>query len=75
MRGTVRWMNRSRNSYIRAPRSVTEAPIGSPARRPKFAIAFLARVITGLLPGDDRQLLGGRIDQPRILGAFAHARR
>jgi hypothetical protein len=37
-------MNRSRNSYIRAPRKVTKAPTGMPARRPKLAIAFLARV-------------------------------
>ena len=50
MRGTVRWMNRSRNSYIRAPRSVTDAPTGSPTRRPKFAIAFLALVITAFWP-------------------------
>ena len=43
-------MKRSRNSYIRAPRSVTEAPTGTPARRPKLAIDFLARVTTGFWP-------------------------
>jgi hypothetical protein len=43
-------MNRSRNSYIRAPRNVTRAPTGTPARIPKFAMDFLARVTTAFCP-------------------------
>ena len=34
---------RSRNSYIRAPRSVTRAPTGIPSRSLKLAIDFVAR--------------------------------
>ncbi len=43
-------MNRSKNSHIRAPRSVTDAPISSPARRPKFAIDFFAFFLAGRWP-------------------------
>src|SRR3989442_938066 len=43
-------MNRSRNSYIRAPRSVTAQPIAIPCRRLKLATDFLARVTTGCWP-------------------------
>src|SRR5712692_8406401 len=43
-------MRRSRNSYIRAPRSVTLAPMGTPSRSLKFAIDFFAFVTTGLWP-------------------------
>ena len=43
-------MKRSRNSYIRAPRSVTAAPIAIPARSEKLEIDFLARVTTGFCP-------------------------
>src|ERR1041384_3361989 len=43
-------MKRSRNSYMRPPRSVTAQPIACPSRRLKFAIAFLARVVTGCWP-------------------------
>src|SRR5215510_13411345 len=43
-------ISRSRNSYIRALRSVTLAPIGTPSRSLKFAIDFLARVTTGFWP-------------------------
>src|SRR3989454_223588 len=50
MRGTAMLMKRSRNSYIRAPRSVTAQPIACPSRRLKFAIAFLARVTPGRWP-------------------------
>ncbi len=49
-RGRDRLIIRSRNSYIRAPRRVTRAPTGMPARRLKFEIAFLARVMTGRWP-------------------------
>src|SRR2546429_503955 len=42
MRGTAIVMNRSRNSYIPAPRSVTLQPTPIPSPRLKFAIAFLA---------------------------------
>src|SRR5436309_2893492 len=37
-------MRRSRNSYIRAPRSVTLAPMGTPSRSLKFAIDSFAMV-------------------------------
>ncbi len=50
MRGIARVMKRSRNSYIRAPRSVTVQPTGMPARSPKLAIAFLALVTTAFWP-------------------------
>ena len=43
-------MKRSRNSHIRAPRSVTAAPISCPSRRPKFAIDFFAFLRTGRWP-------------------------
>src|SRR5213592_4975706 len=43
-------MSRSRNSYIRAPRSVTFAPMGTPSRSLKFAIDFFARVTIGFCP-------------------------
>src|SRR5882724_1459563 len=43
-------MSRSRNSYIRAPRKVTFAPIGTPSRSLKFAIDFLAFVTIGRWP-------------------------
>ena len=43
-------MKRSRNSYIRAPRSVTEAPTAIPTRSEKFEIAFFARVTTAFCP-------------------------
>src|SRR5258705_3003407 len=43
-------MSRSRNSYIRAPRRVTFAPIGTPSRSLKFAIDFFARCRLGRWP-------------------------
>ena len=51
MRGMARLINRSRNSYIRLPRSVTLAPMALPSRSLKPAIDFLARVTIG---GADR---------------------
>ena len=50
MRGTAMLMKRSRNSHIRAPRSVTQAPSGTPARIEKFEIAFFAFVTSGRWP-------------------------
>src|SRR4051812_43849619 len=41
---------RSKNSYIRSPRSVTMAPIGMPSRTLKAAIDLRARVTTGFCP-------------------------
>ena len=41
---------RSRNSYIRALRSVTLQPMSWPSRILKPAIAFLALVLTGFCP-------------------------
>src|SRR6266568_1613034 len=43
-------MNRSRNSYIRSPRSVTVTPIGIFSRSRKPAIDFFALVTTGCCP-------------------------
>src|SRR4029077_5047801 len=43
-------VSRSRNSYIRSPRSVTQQPMGMPLRSLKLAIDFLARVIMGRWP-------------------------
>ena len=73
MRGIATMMNRSRNSHIRAPRSVTEQPISCPSRSPKFAIDFLALAIDRLLAGDHRELLDHRVEQLRLLDRFAHA--
>ena len=50
MRGSAALTRRSKNSYMRLPRSVTMTPIGMPSRRRKFAIDFLARVMTGFWP-------------------------
>ncbi len=50
MRGTATVMKRSRNSYMRGPRNVTLQPMGTPWRRLKLAIDFLARVTTGFWP-------------------------
>src|ERR1700735_5214793 len=49
-RGRTMAESRSRNSYIRSPRKVTMQPMGMPLRILKFAIDFLARVITGFCP-------------------------
>ncbi len=43
-------ISRSKNSYIRSPRRVTETPIGIPSRSLKEEIAFFARRITGFWP-------------------------
>jgi hypothetical protein len=43
MRGSAIAISRSRNSYMRAPRSVTLAPIGMPSRILNWAIDFRAR--------------------------------
>ena len=50
MRGIATLRSRSRNSHIRAPRSVTAAPISCPCRSPKLAIDFFARLRTGRCP-------------------------
>ena len=42
--------SRSRNSYIRSPRSVTIVPMGMPWRSLNAAMDFLARVVTGFWP-------------------------
>jgi hypothetical protein len=43
MRGSAIEISRSRNSHIRAPRSVTRAPIGIPSRILKLATDLRAR--------------------------------
>src|SRR5216110_1620079 len=72
MRGTAIEMNRSRNSYIRAPRSVTLQPTAIPSRRLKFAIAFLARVTTGCWPVMAASSATAA-SSPWVLGRVAHA--
>src|SRR5579875_1169809 len=49
-RGSATFTSRSKNSYIRAPRSVTIAPMGVPSRSLKLEIALRARVTTGRCP-------------------------
>jgi len=50
LRGIATATKRSKNSHMRAPRSVTAAPISCPSRSPKFAIDFFARRRTGRCP-------------------------
>ena len=50
MRGSATFSSRSRNSYIRSPRSVTATPTAMFSRILKFAIAFFAFVTTGFWP-------------------------
>ena len=50
IRGIATLISRSRNSYIRARRSVTFTPTGIPARSEKFEIDLRARVTTGRCP-------------------------
>ena len=50
MRGSAVDSSRSRNSHIRAPRSVTRAPIDMPSRSLNAAIDFRAFVTTGFCP-------------------------
>ena len=47
--------------------------MGMPLRILKLAMDFLARVITGLLPGDLTELHRGRVQQLGVLAGFAHA--
>src|SRR5262245_7734895 len=49
-RGRATLTSRSRNSYIRAPRSVVFAPTGMPVRTLKAAIDFFAFVTTAFCP-------------------------
>src|SRR6266850_1973340 len=42
--------SRSRNSYMMSPRKVTAQPMGMPLRILKFAMDFLARVMTAFWP-------------------------
>ena len=46
-RGNAALINLSRNSYMRSPRRVTFVPNAIPSRTLKFAMDFLAFVITG----------------------------
>src|SRR6185437_13727459 len=50
MRGIAMLMRRSRNSYMRAPRSVTLQPIARPARILNEAIALRDLVTSGFWP-------------------------
>ena len=71
--GSARFISRSRNSYIRCPRSVTRQPMAMPSRSLKFAIDFRARVTTRLLPGDRRQLLDRLVEDLRVRDRLADA--
>src|SRR3954462_11881459 len=89
MRGIATAMKRSRNSHMRAPRSVTAAPISWPSRSPKFAIDFFARFFTGCCPvivassspmaSSSRgclvrpPLVHDAIEQPRLLDRLAES--
>ena len=73
MRGSATVTNRSRNSHIRAPRSVTAAPISCPSRSPKLAIDFFALRAHRLLAGDHRQLLDDVVEELRLLDRLADA--
>ena len=59
-RGSAMVTRRSRNSYMRSPRSVTLAPIGMFSRTLKPAIDLRAWVMTGFWPAIAR-------DRPRRL--------
>ena len=50
MRGSASDSNRSRNSHIRSPRSVTCAPIGMPSRSLNCAMDLRALVTCGFWP-------------------------
>ena len=50
MRGIAMLISRSRNSYMRAPRSVTLQPMGRPARILNAAIALRDLVMSGFCP-------------------------
>ena len=66
MRGSAIETSRSRNSYIRSPRSVTRAPIGIPSRILKPAIDLRARRTCARWPGDRRQLLDRAVERLRV---------
>ena len=50
MRGAAMEMKRSKNSYMRAPRSVTMTPIGMPSRNLKAEMDFFERRTAGFWP-------------------------
>ena len=56
MRGIAMLIRRSRNSYMRAPRSVTLQPIGKPSRILNDATALRDLVDERLLAGDLREV-------------------
>ena len=58
---------------MRASRSVTLQPMGMPSRSLKPAIERLAFVISGLLAGDQRQMLDGLVEHLRVLLRLADA--
>ena len=72
MRGSASDTSRSTNSHIQAPRSVTFAPIAMPSRSLKPAIDFRA-FVTGLLPGDDREVLERGVQEAAVLDGFPDA--
>src|SRR5438105_10897241 len=62
MRGMAMLIRRSRNSYMRRPRSVTLAPIASPARILKAAIALRDLVTSGFRSEEHTSELQSRVD-------------
>src|SRR5213083_1748506 len=67
MRGSAIEMSRSRNSYIRAPRSVTFAPIGMPSRILTCATDLRA------LAGDRGELLHSGVELLGVVLRLADA--
>jgi hypothetical protein len=68
-RGKVMLVNRSRNSYIRGPRSVTIAPIGIPSRSLEGGDRLLRPGHHRLLTGDGLDVADGGVDGRRVLTA------
>ena len=77
MRGSAIETSRSRNSYIRAPRSVTRAPTDMPSRSLKLGDRLARLAHLRALAGDRRQLLDRGVERlgVRLRLADAHVQR
>ena len=72
-RGSAMVTSRSRNSYMRSPRSVTLAPIGMFSRILKVAIDLRARVMTGFWPAISVRSLAAAVDLLAVVDRLADA--
>ncbi len=72
-RGSAMVIRRSRNSYMRSPRSVTFTPTGRPSRILNVAIAFLARVMTAFWPAMAVRSFSACLDLLAVRGRLARA--